>query len=563
MPNIHDYVVWRGDLTFAERPFNELDNLVLCQLSYIDMSRAFPAGEIISVGDLIQEILDRDQLTTLVADGIQKKAEYTAFARAAAASRRFGRLLMSDYVDILDEKREVQFSAVTFRLDKETAFIAFRGTDSSLVGWKEDFMLSFEKIEAQEQALNYVHRQMSKPLRYCIGGHSKGANLALYASCLLTKEELDRIDHVYVNDGPGLCPDVMDLSLMNRVDPITTKIVPEYDVIGKIFEMPVSDNRIVKSSDVGIMQHGILTWQLRDGGLDLVPENDPGSIWIGNVLDQWIGGVADTEDRKTFIDDLFQTIGASGIRDFNEMAYIGPEGLEKILGAASSISPITREVARALPVAAVTGQKTDRSEVRKLVNRLKKSQLARSMLLIAAGTGAVTLPDYMLPGTMAAILAVFVILELFYTVRRFREVHGDMKAMQIQTYICIAGVAVYLLILIKDNALMLLSNVIFGVIFLFLSYHIVDRMKQTRRRTWRWYWSLIESGLLAVMGLAVLLTPESTISAVTFAGGLLFLADGFVHLADAVRLRRGMHPGAKKNKRSRKKPQAEGGDRNS
>lgn len=557
MPNIYDYVTWRGDLTFAERPFSELDNLVLCQLSYIDMSRAFPPGEIISAGDLIRVLLERGQLNTLVADGLLKREEYTAFARAAADSKRFGKLLMSDYVDILDEEEQIQFSAVTFRLDKDTAFIAFRGTDSSLVGWKEDFMLSFEKIRAQEEALQYVRRQLhgkgtgtaaepaagaGKPLRYYIGGHSKGANLALYAACLLTQEERERILHVYVNDGPGLCADVMDLSLMERVDAITTKIVPEYDVIGKIFEMPVTDNRIVRSSDVGIMQHGIITWQLRDGTLDLVPENAPGSIWIGQVMDQWIGGVTNMEDRKTFIDDLFDTIGAGGIRDFNEMSALGPEGLERMLGAAAGISPITREVARALPVTAVMGQRTDASRLQRLWNRLRESVFARSLALIVTGLGAVALPQYMLPMTMAIVLAVFVTLELVYTVRRFREVHGDMKAMQVQTYICIAGIAVYLMILIKDNALMLLSNVIFGVIFLFLAYHIVDRTKQTRRRTWRWYWSFAEAALLGGMGGAVLLAPESTIWAVTFVGGLLFLIDGLVHLADAIRLRRGIHP---------------------
>ncbi len=562
MSNIYDYVTWRGDLSFAERPFNELDNLVLCQLSYIDMSKAFPAGEIISAGDLIRVLLERGQLNTLVADGQLRREEYTAFARAAADSERFGKLLMSDYVDILDEEQQIQFSAVTFRINKDTAFIAFRGTDSSLVGWKEDFMLSFEKIRAQEEALQYVRRQLhgresgtaaepenreaGTPLRYYIGGHSKGANLALYAACLLTQEERERILHVYVNDGPGLCADVMDLSVMEQVDPITTKIVPEYDVIGKIFEMPVTDNRIVRSSDIGIMQHGIITWQLRDGALDLVPENDPGSIWIGHVMDQWIGGVSNMEDRKTFIDELFDTIGAGGIRDFNEMSALGPDGLERILGAAAGISPITREVARALPVTAVIGKRDDASRLQSLWNRLRESVFARSVALIVTGLGAVALPQYMLPATMAVVLAVFVALELIYTVRRFREVHGDMKAMQVQTYICIAGVAVYLMILIKDNALMLLSNVIFGVIFLFLAYHIVDRMKQTGRRTWRWYWSFAEAVLLGGMGAAVLLVPESTIWAVTFVGGLLFLIDGLVHLADAIRLRQGIHPRAGK-----------------
>lgn len=535
MSNITDYVVWRGDLTFAERPFNELDNLVLSQLAYIDMSSAFPEGEIIAVQDVIQVLLDRNCLVSLVADGIQKKAEYEAFAKAAAASKRFGRLLISNYVDILDQERQVQFAAMTFRLDKDTAYIAFRGTDDSLVGWKEDFMLSFDRIPAQEQALSYVRRSWDPELHYYIGGHSKGANLALYAGCLLTDEEREQVLHIYVNDGPGLCPDVMDTSLIRKIDPLTTKIVPEYDVIGKIFEMPISDNRIVKSSASGVLQHGILTWQLNPNGLELVPSNAPGSLWIGHVIDQWISSVEKVEDRKTFIDDLFQTLEASGVRNFNEMTEMGPESLERMVETALQADPVTVSVAKALPVAAVTGQGAGGSIGTRLRDLLQNSLFARAVLLIACGLGGVLLPGGMLPLTIAMMMTGFVALELIYTVRRFIEVHGDMKVMQMQAYICMASVAVYLMLLIKDNALMLVSNVVFGLFFLFLAYHIVGRVKELPRRGWRWYWRVTEAFLLIILGSFILFAPEKSIPVFTFSAGLLFLADGMVHLADAIR----------------------------
>lgn len=538
MANLQDYVTWRGDLSFAERPLTELDNLVLCQLSYIDMSSVFPSGEIISLRDVIAALLDRGEITTLVADGVEKHEEYTAFAKAAATSRRFGTLLLSHYEDILDSTQQIQFSAVTFRISKNTSYIAFRGTDDSLVGWKEDFMLSFEKIPAQEEALSYLNRVMEPGMHYYIGGHSKGANLALYASCLLPEESLQQVLHVYLNDGPGLCPDVLDTSVISRINPIATKIVPEYDVIGKIFEMPISDNRIVKSSARGILQHGILTWELSGGQLDLVPANAPGSIWIGQVLDQWIGGVPNVEDRKTFIDDLFGAIGAGGVSTFNELSGIGPEGLEKILGTVSHINPITLDVATSLPVAAMTGHTTEETFVYKILDLLKNSVLTRALLLIVSGLAAVLLPDNLLPLTIAVFMAAFVVFELIYTFRRFRELHWDLKAMQTQSFICLVSVVVYLMILIKDGALMLISNVAYGILFLLMAYHITDRMRGQKKHSFRRAWSIAEAVILAIMALFVLTAPEGAISAFTFVAGLVCIADGILHLADVIRRNR-------------------------
>ncbi len=535
MPNVTDYVTWRGDLTFEERPFNEIDNLVLCQIAYIDMRSVFPEGEIIAVSDVIHALLEQNKLETLVADGVQKREEYTEFAAAVADSKRFGRLLMSNYVDILDQKQQIQFSAVTFRLDKHTAFAAFRGTDDTLVGWKEDFMLSFERIPAQEQALSYLQNTMDLSLSYYIGGHSKGANLALYAACLLPDAQRKRVLHVYANDGPGLCPDVMDTELIRNVDAITTKIVPEYDVIGKIFEMPVTDNRIVKSSGTGILQHGILTWQVNADGLMLVPDNAPGSIWIGQVMDQWIGGVSNVEDRKIFIDDLFDALSAGGVDTFYEMTALGPEGFERILSVVSKVSPVTLDVASALPVAAVTGQSADKSLGRKVSELFRESVLVRAFILLGGGAGCILLPGGMLPLTLAVLMAAFVALEIVFTIKRFRQLKGDMKAMQVQTYICMASIAVYLMILIKDNALMLISNAVFGLIFLFLAYHITDRAKSITGRDRRWYWSVLEAGIFTVMGVFVLIAPESTIQTFTFCAGIVFVIDGIVHLASAIR----------------------------
>lgn len=541
MANLKDYLDWRGDLDFEERGFNELDNLVFCQLSYTDMRQAFEQGNAHSLSEIITSLDQTDGLSILLADGVEKHDEYAAFARAAAQTRRFGNLLLYDYEDIYDKDEQIQFCAVTFRIDDHTDYIAFRGTDDSIVGWKEDFMISFEKIPAQDAAADYVtkHLRLHPDHQYYIGGHSKGANLALYAAARLPSQMQAQVLHLYVNDGPGLCSDVLDTGIIQSIDHKTTKIVPEYDVIGKIFEMPITDNRIVRSSETGIMQHGILTWQLKDGKLDIVSQNAPGSQWIGRVLDEWIGGVAPS-DRKTFIDDLFDSMAAGGTDTFYELQHLGPEGFEKVLSKAAGVNRISLSVGAALPLTAAVGpEQAKRTQDRftRFTDLLKNSFLARSLILIAGGLFCMLIPDSALPLTVALVMTAASASVVAYTAHELWKSHWNLSAVQTQIYISIASVVVYSMVMVKEGALMLISNLAFGILFLFLSYHIIQRAHSQKRWSAHWWGSVTEAAILIIMALFILTAPSGTIRTFTFACGCVFLTDGIAHLISGFRQR--------------------------
>lgn len=563
MPNIHDYVQWRGDLTFKERAFTEADNLVLCQLSYIDLSPLFPFGTArdakLRVREAIERLLARGRLDTLLVDGEEKAAEYTAFAQAAAASRRFGDLALEDYVDIRDDDLQTQFAAVTFHLDETTDFVAFRGTDDSIVGWKEDFMISFTRVPAQDLALEYLARHLDPAKydspagaavpekRFYVGGHSKGANLALYAAAMLPQEvRVKRLLRVFVNDGPGLCADVIDPALTDAVDPITTKIVPEYDVIGKIFEMPITDNRIVRSSGSGVLQHGMITWQLREGGeLDLADGYAPGSLWIGEVLDTWIGGV-DTDKRAAFIDGLFDILKADGSTTFAELTSGtgGPEKLEKIIAQAAGTDPVTWDVAAALPRAAVTGGGLkDEHPVRDyLLGLFRRNTYSRGLALLAAGIGCMALPQYLLPILLQIILTAFLVYEAVYTARRLWQSKGHLSDAQTQVYILLFSAAAYFVVVFKENLLMLLSNLVFGGIFLFLSYRSLSRegRKDPARGRLPQGWNILEGVFLLLLAIVMLTAPFDIVAICTFILGVVLALDGIVHILSHWRERRSM-----------------------
>ena len=191
MDQILDYVKWMGSLDFTQYPFREADALVLCAISYFDLTPVLPdAARRAHVSDCLS-MITAGQARQLITGGNMGNLE---IFEAAARSRRYGRLVIGDNIDILREEPALQFAAVTFYDADRAAFIAFRGTDASLAGWKEDFMIAFTETEAQKMAADYASKIFAKTsCPVSIAGHSKGGNLALYAACMLTDAELERL----------------------------------------------------------------------------------------------------------------------------------------------------------------------------------------------------------------------------------------------------------------------------------------------------------------------------------------------------------------------------------
>ncbi|MBR0353140.1 MAG: DUF2974 domain-containing protein [Oscillospiraceae bacterium] len=340
MDSLKDYILWMGDFPVSATGFRDADALVLCLLSYFDLSPVFGGGvqearvcdcrRMIDEGNVQVEITGKD-------DG------YVELLKAAAASRRFGDLIMTNYVDILCDDPPLQFSAVTFHNDKDLSFIAYRGTDNSLAGWREDCMISFTLSKAQEMAAEYADRHISPGRKWFMGGHSKGGNEVLYAACMLSDEKLACVERIYCLDGPGLCDEVMNISRMQRIDSKTTRIIPEFSVIGKLFEPKVTDTRIVHSSESGMMQHGLISWEIDHGRLAAAEDNASASKWINEVVDKWIGNIS-MEERVHFVDELFTVLGTGGARTLDELTDDGLEDIEKLAPQLKNLSETTRHI---------------------------------------------------------------------------------------------------------------------------------------------------------------------------------------------------------------------------
>lgn len=316
-----DYIDWRGDLTFKESAFNDVDNLVLSQIAYVDLSSAVPdisTNKDITLQKAAQiyfEMHDEEELKKV------KSFIWQApfLMRKAAQSRRFGQIRLSRYRYICDYDRQTQFAAYTADIGDGSVYIAYMGTDDTILGWKEDFNMSFlSPVPAQTEALEYVNtagRYIRKRIR--IGGHSKGGNLAIYSGIYANKSVRKKIAVIYNNDGPGFDRGVIGSDEYTRMKPLMRSIVPQHSIVGMLLEHD-DDYTVVESSEKGVMQHDAMSWQVKGCAFVTRKTLSDSSVTFNEALANWINSI-DYEERRRFVDALFDIIYASGAKTLSQI----------------------------------------------------------------------------------------------------------------------------------------------------------------------------------------------------------------------------------------------------
>ena len=183
--NIEDYMLWRGDIELDNKNINEIDALILTQIAYLDFSDAFAGKECVPLHEAIKKVDSRQYDKEIF---VTNKNRYN-LAILMAETPRFKNLMLNNYVNNIDKDSDMQFSAISFDIDNKLTFVSFRGTDSTLVGWKEDLQLSYTTpVPAQEESSKYLNN-IAKGLKkkIIIAGHSKGGNLAIYSAMFAYK----------------------------------------------------------------------------------------------------------------------------------------------------------------------------------------------------------------------------------------------------------------------------------------------------------------------------------------------------------------------------------------
>ena len=346
MADVRDYLELRGDITLAERPFNDVDGLALATLAYLDLSGIVggPGERGVRLTDACGELLARSGGD--VASRVRSLATIgERFVVALGGSARLGDAVLRDYVDVRDDERVMQFSAVTVDLGGAGAYVAFRGTDTTLVGWRENFILSFDVTEAQRAAAGYLARELERAARegarVRVGGHSKGGNLAAFAAASCPVSLAGWIERTYSFDGPGMDRSVMPVSCHDVMGERYTKIIPAYSVVGRFF----SDDApavIVRSSAERSLQHDPLTWQVGPAGLLEADGPDPECLVVARSFSAWLGRLG-PDDRRQLTTELFDALEAGGAVTFEDI-FSSASATRDVMAALGGVDPRTREM---------------------------------------------------------------------------------------------------------------------------------------------------------------------------------------------------------------------------
>lgn len=349
--NITEYIA-RADRTFSEEPFNPVDSLVLSQLSYAGLEIVIDelGKDRVKPGMTIRDFLRNEYFEKVFADDITDE-ENLKFFLFAAASRRFRDLTVKNVVSELDEKQQKQFAAFSFEIYDDTDYIAFRGTDGTLFGWKEDFNMAFmPEVPSQARAVKYIEEFYGRTSwhgrkkKLIIGGHSKGGNIAVYGAAMCDSEIHPRILEVFSHDGPGFRDDVMErIKTVVEKDSIkVTKEVPQTSIIGMLLETQ-EDYVVVQSDAVGIMQHAAYSWQVE--GSDFVYKDDisQSGEYYDRTLHEWVES-STYEEREVFVNTLYDIFVKNDINSLHDMKALTPKKLIDIYSTLNTMDDKTKNV---------------------------------------------------------------------------------------------------------------------------------------------------------------------------------------------------------------------------
>ena len=354
MGNIMDYISWRGDLSLEQSQFNEVDNLILACFSYVNLDGipAVTKQKGIGLKKLTEEFMKLHTMKELEADkSFIRLAPFMMMEMAKSA--RFGKCVVRNYVNDIVTEAEQQFAAMEIVLEDGTSYVSFRGTDDTIIGWKEDFNLSTGVVPAQKRAIEYLQKiSEHTDLILRVGGHSKGGNLAIYGS-VMCKSAHEKILEIYSNDGPGFSREFQELPETKEMMPKIIRIIPEYSIIGTLLEHE-KEPVIVASSSKGLLQHDGFSWEVQGPALVRRDSLNKTALRFIEIMHKWIDGI-DMEQKRLLIEDLFATLQASGYENLSEVQSGGLKSLAAMVKRVEKFAPESRGMMQELLTAICGG----------------------------------------------------------------------------------------------------------------------------------------------------------------------------------------------------------------
>lgn len=314
--NFFTYLKWRGDLLVKDFPFNEVDALILSELVYIHFEGIVPGMD--TDGCITIREANAKYEKSTAREMLYYKDKENLFD-VLAFSPRFADMTLCNYVSTYDVEAQEQFAAMHVNVSPGFTFIAFRGTDSTVVGWREDFNMTFMMpVPAQQSAVEYVEKTVKGLFRkYSIGGHSKGGNLAVYSGVFCNPKIQKKLVKIYNFDGPGFNRKMINDEAYKRVEARVETFLPEQSIVGLLMEHE-EDYKVVESTEFAFLQHEGFSWVIDRDAFVLVDEVNKYSKTLSVTLKAWLAQM-NTAERKAVVDAFFDVFVNAGINDFTEI----------------------------------------------------------------------------------------------------------------------------------------------------------------------------------------------------------------------------------------------------
>lgn len=344
MASIIEYAILNANKDFEILPFSKIDGLIFAQLSYLHFDGIVPGITSRNRGVMLSEIAEHPDCESVFS--LSRTAEKNKMLlNALAYSKRYGKVRVNYYQNILDAENDIQFSAVTFITDPQHAYIAFRGTDSTITGWKENCnMLFTSPVGSQTLSVPYVEKVASKfKGEITLLGHSKGGNLAIYSGVMCSDDIKDRIVEIQSFDNPGFTEEFINSEKYIQTESKIVKLVPEESMIGMILSNRGS-YRVIKSNGVGFYQHDPFMWQIADNDFVSGSRVFTRAQIIDNTFNDWVFGF-EPRQRELFIESLFNIIAETNGQNaatFSQWAQNLKNNFPTMIDAVKELDPDTR-----------------------------------------------------------------------------------------------------------------------------------------------------------------------------------------------------------------------------
>lgn len=339
MTTLFDYLLWRGDLSLSADPFNEVDGVILSRFTYMPLERVLRQEDTTptTVGSVCRALLALPDIETAV-----RRHGDTDLLRALAQSARYRGMALTAYADRLDAESQTQFSAITVQLQGGCC-VAYRGTDNTLIGWKEDFNMGFVcPVPGQKLAVEYLRRAAARlPGRLTVCGHSKGGNFAVYAAAFCGQEIQDRIDAVYNYDGPGFDGKVLAEPGYQRIRQKVQTFVPQSSVVGMLLGHEESYT-IVHSQQTFLQQHDTYSWEVLQKRFHYLDTVDNSSRFVDYTLKAWLAQMTPAQ-REQFVDAIYEVMRQTNAKTLHQMNENWFASAVSMLRSAKNMDEDTRQ----------------------------------------------------------------------------------------------------------------------------------------------------------------------------------------------------------------------------